>query len=183
MRHLDLPGTGGPADGDDGGIEQWLDPRVLRHRTRLTSPGDHSRATATRPGFFKTGPGAYGEGDVFAGIAVPAVRRAVRAHRELPLGEIELLLGDDIHEHRLAAVLLLADRYGRAAKAGDRTAGQATGWMLREVGKRVSRDDLIAFLDEDAAAMPRTMLRYAVEHLDTDLRAHYLAARAVNAGG
>ncbi|MFL6098731.1 MAG: DNA alkylation repair protein [Actinomycetales bacterium] len=237
----------------------------------LDALADPTRA-AGMARFFKTGPGQYGAGDVFAGVSVPDVRRVVRSHRDLALADVDALLRDAVHEHRLAAVLLLADRYTRAAKRGDeaecaqvarlyldRTAWinnwdlvdasaeyvvgpwwrslgstgraqrlkparskslwerriavlstfhdiklgdsgpasevctlllgdredlihKATGWMLREVGKRVSRADLIAFLDEHAAVMPRTMLRYAVEHLDVEQRAHYLATRAVGGG-
>lgn len=54
---------------------------------------------------------------------------------------------------------------------------KATGWMLREVGKRVSRDALTGFLDANAPAMPRTMLSYATEHLDPADRARYRALR------
>lgn len=50
---------------------------------------------------------------------------------------------------------------------------KATGWMLREAGKR-DRSRLLGFLDQHAATMPRTALRYAIEHLDRDLRQHYL---------
>ena len=50
---------------------------------------------------------------------------------------------------------------------------KAVGWMLREVGKRVDRSLLIGFLDEHAAAMPRTMLSYAIEHLDPAQKTHY----------
>ena len=54
---------------------------------------------------------------------------------------------------------------------------KAVGWMLREVGKRASREALTGFLDAHAAAMPRTMLSYATEHFDPKDRAHYRAAR------
>lgn len=42
---------------------------------------------------------------------------------------------------------------------------KACGWMLREVGKRVSEKDLTSFLDSHSSQMPRTMLRYAIERL------------------
>jgi 3-methyladenine DNA glycosylase AlkD len=52
---------------------------------------------------------------------------------------------------------------------------KATGWMLREVGKR-NREIEEAFLDEHACTMPRTMLRYAIEHLPEKRRQYYLEA-------
>lgn len=51
------------------------------------------------------------------------------------------------------------------------------GGLLREAGKR-DRPRLLAFLDEHAAAMPRTMLRSAMEHLEPDVREHYRSLRA-----
>jgi 3-methyladenine DNA glycosylase AlkD len=51
---------------------------------------------------------------------------------------------------------------------------KAVGWQLREVGKHGGRDLLLKFLDKHAATMPRTTLRYAIEHLDPAKRAHYL---------
>jgi hypothetical protein len=54
---------------------------------------------------------------------------------------------------------------------------KAVGGWLREAGKRdVGR--LRSFLDTYAATMPRTTLRYAIEHLDPDERRHYLDLRA-----
>jgi 3-methyladenine DNA glycosylase AlkD len=52
---------------------------------------------------------------------------------------------------------------------------KASGWMLRELGKRVSREDLRAFLTQHAARMPRTMLRYAIEHLPEAERKRWMA--------
>ncbi len=51
---------------------------------------------------------------------------------------------------------------------------KAVGWMLREVGKRVDKKKMTAFLDEHAKIMPRTALRYALEHLSPKEREYYL---------
>jgi len=51
---------------------------------------------------------------------------------------------------------------------------KACGWMLREVGKRVSEAKLRAFLDVYGPKMPRTMLRYAIERLPEKIRLYYL---------
>jgi 3-methyladenine DNA glycosylase AlkD len=208
--------------------------------------------------YFKGYEGGYGAGDVFLGLRVPVTRDVVKRFRGLPFDEIDALLDDAEHEHRLAGLLLLVDaarrdpsttaeRYLAAVRRGrvnnwdlvdlsapealgdwlydrDRSVldelaaspvlwerrvavlatfafirrGDATttfalaerllgdredlihkavGWMLREVGKRVSRDALLGFLDAHAARMPRTMLSYAIEHLDPEVRAAYRSMR------
>ncbi|HEY5853011.1 MAG TPA: DNA alkylation repair protein [Aldersonia sp.] len=221
--------------------------------------------------FFKTGPGEYGEGDVFVGVRVPQTRAVVKRHSDLPLPEVEALLDSDVHEHRLAGLLILDTQFERAGKPrtadptlrvrivdaylaalrrgrvnnwdlvdasapyllgewllersarnehsgllDDLAAGatlwerrvallatfafikagdpaptltlaqrllddradliqKALGWMLREVGKRVDVDVLRVFLDAHAAAMGRTALSYATEHLNPAERAAFRA--------
>lgn len=53
---------------------------------------------------------------------------------------------------------------------------KATGGWVREAGKK-DRPRLLRFLDQHAATMPRTALRYAIEHLDRKQRDHYLGLR------
>ena len=72
---------------------------------------------------------------------------------------------DDVY--RLAG-LLLGDRHDLMHKA--------IGWTLREAGRQ-DRDALRAFLDRNIAAVPRTTLRYAIEHFDEAERQYYLRLR------
>ena len=52
---------------------------------------------------------------------------------------------------------------------------KAVGWMLREMGKRVSMDLLRSFLQQHVHEMPRTMLRYAIEKMDEDERQQWMS--------
>jgi 3-methyladenine DNA glycosylase AlkD len=63
------------------------------------------------------------------------------------------------------AELLLGDRQDLIYKA--------TGWMLREVGKR-NESLLEDFLMQHAPVMPRTMLRYAIERFPQEKRKAFL---------
>ena len=51
---------------------------------------------------------------------------------------------------------------------------KAVGWMLREMGKRVSMDLLRDFLRQHAHEMPRTMLRYAIEKMPEKERKEWM---------
>lgn len=215
--------------------------------------------------FFKTGPGQYGEGDVFIGLTVPIIRQIAKKYLNLSLIDLKQLLASQIHEFRLAALLILVSQYNQTKdlkakkkifdfyytqrrrinnwdlvdlsapnifgdyllvtkqklsrllimagskdlwerriamlstfsfiKAGRSEEAfqlarkllsdqhdlihKAVGWMLREVGKRVSESKLCAFLDREVSKMPRTTLRYAIERLPVPLKSHYLKIKKV----
>jgi 3-methyladenine DNA glycosylase AlkD len=209
--------------------------------------------------FFKTGPGEYGEGDVFIGIKVPTLRTLAREFRTLPLEEIESLLKSPIHEERHLALMILVLQGAKCDEAQRKAAfdfylrhiefvnnwdlvdcsapqivggflmnrsrkpllqlakskslwerrisivstqhfirhgdlgetltitrkllneeedliHKATGWMLREVGKK-DQAVLEGFLDEFGTVIPRTMLRYAIERFTPERRRAYLVAK------
>ena len=229
-------------------------------------------------GFFKTGPGEYGEGDEFLGLKVPQTREVVRAAKDLPLSEIPTLLMSRWHEVRLCGLLIMVDMFEKQAtkrlthddKAiskrdeiltmylkyaeqannwdlvdlsapkilghwlllpthlGDGTENykrqvldelaqssnlwrqrmsivctwktsqmgdaswclryaeihlhhphdlmhKAVGWMLREMGKRVSMELLREFLRQHIHEMPRTALRYAIEKMTDAERKQWMS--------
>ena len=66
--------------------------------------------------FFKTGKGQYGEGDVFIGVRVPATRVVARRFADLPFADLDQLLDSEVHEHRLAALLILVARFEAASR-------------------------------------------------------------------
>jgi 3-methyladenine DNA glycosylase AlkD len=68
--------------------------------------------------YFKTGPGQYGEGDLFRGIRVPVIRKLSRKYRDTPLGAAGLLLRSAYHEDRLLALLILMCKYTGADETG-----------------------------------------------------------------
>lgn len=51
---------------------------------------------------------------------------------------------------------------------------KAVGWLLREMGKRVSMDELRKFLEIHSHHMPRTALRYAIEHMSDEERKQWM---------
>jgi 3-methyladenine DNA glycosylase AlkD len=210
--------------------------------------------------FFKTGPGQYGEGDLFLGVRNPQTRAvAKKYYKELSLNDINTLLNSKWHEARLCALVVmmlqfkkadnnlkaeLFDLYIRNIGKGinnwdlvdvscphivgaylsskDRTLlydlvkgglwqkrvsiistfyflrdgdisdtlhlseilvneqhdllQKAVGWALREMGK-VDDTVLYAFLDNHAATMPRTMLRYSIEKLPQNKRNFYMSLK------
>ena len=93
-------------------------------------------------GFFKTGPGEYGEGDRFIGVRVPVLRALIRRFEDAPRAEIRKLLASPLHEARLLAVLLLVRQFQRSKEDADwraiyefylSQAGRINNWDLVDV--------------------------------------------------
>ena len=225
---------------------------------RLKKLGNKKYAAISQR-FFKTGPGEYGEGDVFIGIRVPVLRKLVKEYSELSVEHAAVLLRSQIHEERLFALLLLVRLFSKGddvrrtiiydtylentafvnnwdlvdssaehivgAYLMDRSKAvlyrlaesedmwerrisiistfhfikrhefsetlkvlkmllfdrqdlihKATGWMLREIGKRQLQTEE-SFLKVHYKKMPRTMLRYAIEKFPEQKRQRYLKGR------
>ncbi len=65
-------------------------------------------------GFFKTGKGQYGEGDIFLGISVPQSREIAKKYNAIDFITIKKLLESKVHEHRLVALIILVERFKKA---------------------------------------------------------------------
>ena len=85
----------------------------------LTELADPTRAEHSAR-FFKTGPGQYGEGDVFMGLTVPNVRTVARRYRDLPRADIDDLLNSPLHEVRLCGVVILTEQFKKLTSTPSR---------------------------------------------------------------
>jgi len=65
--------------------------------------------------FFKTGPGEYGEGDIFIGVTVPDLRKTAKKYQKITLNETKELLNSKIHEERLVSTLILIQKFSNAS--------------------------------------------------------------------
>jgi 3-methyladenine DNA glycosylase AlkD len=88
---------------------------AIEIQARLRALGNSKKAKVLS-GFFKTGPGEYGEGDVFLGIQVPVLRKVAAEYQDLSLREVEKLLHSPIHEERLVALLILIHLFSKGTE-------------------------------------------------------------------
>ncbi len=97
-----------------------------------------------------------------------AKSKNVRERRTSIVSTYFFIRQGEIEDTFKIAELLVNDKHDLIQKA-------AGGWV-REAGKKDPKK-LISFLDKYAATMPRTMLRYAIEHLTKKQRDYYLSLK------
>lgn len=91
--------------------------------------------------FFKTGKGEYGEGDRFLGVVVPDIRRTIKIFRnKLSLVEVVTILHSHFHEERLAALLILVEKYRHGS---DKEKEKIFKLYLRNIKKYINNWDLV----------------------------------------
>jgi len=109
---------------------------AARADLRACADADHATGAAA---YFKTGPGEYGEGDVFLGVRAADLRRVARAYAGLSRIDLATLLASPVHEERLLALVILVAQYTK----GDAAARRACfAFYMRHI-ERVNNWDLV----------------------------------------
>lgn len=80
--------------------------KIQQELRRMSDP----KKVSIYQSFFKTGPGQYGEGDIFIGVSVPSNRKVCRTNYLVSMNELEKLIRSKIHEDRLCALLILNEK-------------------------------------------------------------------------
>jgi 3-methyladenine DNA glycosylase AlkD len=113
--------------------------------------------------YFKTGPGEYGEGDVFIGLTVPQTRSVAKNYWQLPYGDVERLLASDVHEYRLCALEILRIRFEKDPEERARIYAFYREHLLRinnwDLVDCAARDIVGAYLSDKPRAPLYTLAR------------------------
>jgi len=91
---------------------------LLRDELKLLSSSERAASSAW---YFKTGPGQYGEGDVFIGVSVPDLRKVAKDYETLSLDKLEQLLLSPIHEERLISLIILVIQFFKSNETKRKT--------------------------------------------------------------
>ena len=111
---------------------------LLSLKKELKSKSSLKRAKILQR-FFKTGPGEYGEGDVFLGVQVGGSREVAKKYRTLLLKDVQKLLHSKIHEERTVALFILVYKYDK-----DKKHTKSGSWH----GQKVNRDQVLNVIIE-----------------------------------
>jgi 3-methyladenine DNA glycosylase AlkD len=85
-------------------------------RKSLQKQADPHKARILQ-GFFKTGPGEYGENDIFIGVPVPELRKLAKIFPALELKDLQVLIQSRIHEERQVALFILIIQFNHGPTA------------------------------------------------------------------
>jgi 3-methyladenine DNA glycosylase AlkD len=85
-------------------------------QTRIRKLGNRKDAKILQ-WFFKTGPGEYGEGDVFVGVRVPLLRQLKKEFMLADEATLDALLESAVHEDRLMALIILVGQFEKGSEA------------------------------------------------------------------
>ena len=96
------------------GMLSAQDAQAVQQRLR-SCPDPAVAAVSAR--FFKTGPGEYGEGDMFIGVKSPVLKAVAKEFKGLPLSEAECLLHSEVHEDRTLALVILVGQFTKGDEA------------------------------------------------------------------
>ena len=92
--------------------------------------------------FYKTGPGEYGEGDLFLGGTVPQTRSVAKKYQNLELKEVEKLFNSPFHEARLCAAIILNHQLSREKNPQERK--KMFDFYIKQVrAERVNNWDIV----------------------------------------
>ncbi|HEY7912424.1 MAG TPA: DNA alkylation repair protein [Blastocatellia bacterium] len=94
--------------------------RIDEVRAQLHAMSNERYARALQ-GFFKTGPGEYGEGDIFLGIRVPEIRKLAARSGALGADELMELLTSPIHDERMLALVIMNGRFSKGDQSARRS--------------------------------------------------------------
>ncbi|MFN3698000.1 MAG: DNA alkylation repair protein [Pseudobdellovibrio sp.] len=90
--------------------------------------------------FFKTGPGQYGEGDIFIGVTVPDMRVIAKKYADTNIKDIDILLQSEIHEDRLLGLTILVIQYEKTKDLSQKK--KIVQFYLKKT-KRINNWDLV----------------------------------------
>ena len=109
--------------------------QIRRELRKVSSP---AKAKVLQ-GFFKTGPGEYGEGDVFIGVMTAPLRALAKKYHQAGFAELKSLLQSKVHEERVLALMILVSQY---RKADDKKKARIFDFYLKH-RKHVNNWDLV----------------------------------------
>lgn len=109
---------------------------IQKEMRRLANP----QKAKILSGFFKTGKGQYGEGDIFLGVMVPQTRSVAKKYfQSAGFDDVQKLLLNPCHELRLLGLIMLNMQYG---KGGEKTRSEIYKFYLKNT-KQINNWDLV----------------------------------------